>query len=122
MKTLFIVCILLTGFIASGQEDNGKNQKKDGEVKIQTSAQCGMCKERIEKNLSFERGVKSVDLDLETKVLTLTYNEQRTDADKLRKAVTKIGYDADDQEAELKAYDKLPACCKKGGHDHLDVD
>jgi periplasmic mercuric ion binding protein len=118
MKTLIIVVILFTGLMGRSQEEFGKNQKKDAEVKIQTSAQCGMCKERIEKSMVFEKGVKALTLDLETKILTVTYNEKKTDPEKLRKAITKIGYDADDLEAEPSAYDKLPDCCKKGGHDH----
>jgi copper chaperone CopZ len=93
-------------------------QKKVEEVKIQTSAQCEDCKERIEKELVYTKGVKSVDLDLETKIVTVSYRTDKTDADKLRKAIAGVGYDADDVKADPKAYDKLPACCKKGGHDH----
>lgn len=118
MRTLMIAVMLFTGYIALGQEAVEKNQKKDGEVKIQTSAQCEMCKDRIEKNMAFEKGVKAVELDLDTKILTVTYNEKKTDPETLRRAVTKIGYDADDLEADLRAYEKLPECCKKGGHDH----
>lgn len=117
MKTLLLTFIFFTGLMAWGQEETEKNQVKS-EVKIKTSAQCEMCKNRIEKDMAFEKGVKTVKLDLETKVLTVTYNEKKTDPEKLRNAVTKIGYDADDMEADPKAYAKLPACCKKGGHDH----
>jgi periplasmic mercuric ion binding protein len=118
MKTLLLTIIFFSSLIAWSQEETEKNQKKESEVKIQTSAQCEMCKTRIEKDMAFEKGVKSAELDLETKVLTVTYNEKKTDREKLRNAVTKIGYDADDMEADPKAYSKLPECCKKGGHDH----
>ena len=67
--------------------------------------------------MTYTKGIKSVDLDLETKVLTLEYRTDKTDADKLRTAVSKIGYDADDVKADEAAYQKLPACCQKGGHD-----
>ena len=83
------------------------------EVEIKTSAQCPMCKESIEEMLTFERGVRHALLDMETKKVTVRYNSRRTDADRLRKAITKLGYDADDMEGDSEAYANLPACCKK---------
>ncbi|MBN2175787.1 MAG: heavy-metal-associated domain-containing protein [Bacteroidales bacterium] len=115
MKILLITFILQMGFIANSQEEKDDKFK---EIEIKTSAQCEMCKERIEKNMAFEKGVKDVVLDLETKVLTIKYRSDKTDPGKLKKAVSKIGYDADDVAADPKAYEKLPDCCKKGGHDH----
>ncbi len=96
---------------------SGKVNAQDAtaaELKIKTSAVCGMCKETIEKHMAFEKGVKKSSLDVETKILTVTYNPQKTTPDMLRKAVSKSGYDADDVKADTKAYKKLDACCKKG--------
>ncbi len=86
------------------------------EVQIKTSAQCEMCKTRIEKAVNEIEGVKESDLSLETKILTVKYDESKTDPDAIRKVVTKTGYDADGMPANPKAYNKLPKCCKKGGH------
>jgi periplasmic mercuric ion binding protein len=83
------------------------------ELEIKTSAQCPMCKESIEKMLTFERGVRNAVLNMETKKVTVSYNSRRTNPDNLRSAITMIGYDADDREADPQAYKKLPACCKK---------
>jgi periplasmic mercuric ion binding protein len=88
-------------------------QSRNAEVEIKTSAQCPMCKERIEKTLTFERGVRHALLDLETKKVTVRYNARRTGPDKLREAITSVGYDADKMEADPKAYASLPGCCKK---------
>ena len=93
-------------------------EPKEKEIKIQTSAVCGMCKERIETNMAFEKGVKSVVLDEETKEVTIVYKTAKTDPDKLRKAISKLGYDADDVAADKEAYEKLPACCKKDAEPH----
>ena len=61
-------------------------EKANGyEVKILTSAVCEMCKYTIEKDLAFEKGVKTSDLDVESKMLTVIYNPNKTDADKIRK-------------------------------------
>ena len=95
-----------------------QEQKKEETITIKTSAVCGMCKNRIEENMKFEKGVTAVELDLETKILSVTYKTSKTNPDKLREAVTKIGYDADDKPANAKAYEKLPPCCKKDNAPH----
>jgi periplasmic mercuric ion binding protein len=120
MKTLKIIslAIVMMAFvmpnIGLAQESNDKFET----VEIQTSAICGMCKDRIEKELVFERGVRKVELDSETKIVTIEYRIGRNDKEKLKKAISKIGYDADDVPADKKAHDKLPACCQKGNEPH----
>ena len=109
--TLLLVSLLMTVSLMSLKAQDPEPKTK--EIKIKTSAVCGMCEERLETNMAFEKGVKSVELDDKTKVLTIEYKTAKTDPDKLRKAVSKLGYDADDIEADPEAYAKLPACCKK---------
>ena len=46
-------------------------------VKIKTSAICKSCKRTIEDNLSFEKGVKKSNLDLETKIVTVVYDAKK---------------------------------------------
>lgn len=84
------------------------------ELKVKTSAVCEMCKENIERELAFEKGVKKSDLDVKSKIVTVTYNPNKTTPEKIRQAISKAGYDADDTPANPKAYKKLDACCKKG--------
>ncbi len=88
-------------------------QKKTETIKIQTSAQCEMCKTRIETAMAYEKGVSGSDLNLEDKVLTVTYKSGKTTPDKIRKAINEVGYDADETLADPKAYAALPPCCKK---------
>jgi periplasmic mercuric ion binding protein len=92
--------------------------KKTETIAIKTSAQCNMCKDRLESGLAYEKGVKDVVLDVETKILTVKYNPKTTTPEELRKKISKIGYDADDVPADAKAYEKLPACCKKDAPKH----
>lgn len=82
-------------------------------VRIQTSSVCEMCKKTIEKHLSFEKGVSKSTLNLDDKIITVVFNPQKTDADKIRLAITKSGYDADSLKANPKAFSRLPDCCKK---------
>ena len=95
-----------------------ETERKVDTVEIKTSAVCNMCKERLEHDMAFEKGVKSVELDNETKILTITYKTSKTNKEELKKAVTKIGYDADELLADQKAHDRLPACCQKDVEPH----
>ena len=106
MKTIKITLILVMIGIAA------RAQNASDTVRIQTSAICDQCKDRIENDLSFEKGVKTVKLDLESKIVTVIYNPRKTDVQKIREAITKIGYDADTLKADLKSFNKLPQCCK----------
>src|SRR5262245_8082510 len=103
LKSIFLVVLLSSAVYA---------QSNRAEVKIKTSAVCEMCKKTIEHELSFEKGVKSVRLDVETKVLTVVYNPSKTNEQQIREAVTRTGYDADSLKADPKAWEKLPDCCK----------
>lgn len=83
------------------------------EVQIKTSAVCKMCKNTIEKALSYEKGIKNSTLDVTSQVITVSYNPKKTDLNKIKKAINESGYDADELPANQKAYDKLDDCCKK---------
>lgn len=116
MKRIFVLLtsiLLIFNFTAIA---GAKKEVK--EISIKTSAVCGMCKDRLESNLIYEKGVKSVKLDLKTKVLTLKYRADKTSPEEIRKAVSKLGYDADEVKADEKAYENLPACCKKDAAPH----
>ena len=93
-------------------------ESKYDTVQIQTSAVCKMCKDRLEHDMAFEKGVTAVELDMETKILTIVYKKGKTTEKDLREAVTEIGYDADDLVADQKAHDRLPACCQKDVEPH----
>ena len=117
MKIKMIFTVVLFFFVVFQLHAQEKESKVDT-VSIKTSAICNDCKERLEHDMAFEKGVKSVELDLDTKVLTITYKENKTTEEKLKTAVTKIGYDADEMPADQKAHDRLPACCQKGAEPH----
>jgi periplasmic mercuric ion binding protein len=109
MKKLISVLIVSVLLISL----TGAAQNKTEVITIKTSAQCEMCKTRIETAMAYEKGVVKSDLNIETKELTVTYKPSKTSPDKIRKALNEIGYDADATLADEKAYAKLPACCKK---------
>lgn len=83
---------------------------------IRTSALCETCKKAIEHDLSFVKGVKKSEVDLDEKVITVVYNAEKTTPEKIRMAITKSGYDADSLKADEKAFRRLPECCKSPDH------
>jgi len=111
----FTMMLLFISFASFAQKE--PVEVKDGyKIEIQTSGICEMCKYTLEKDLTFEKGVKSADFNLDNKVLTLIYNQNKTDPQKLRERITKIGYHADTLWRDDEAYKKLPICCKDGNH------
>ena len=117
LKSIFAV-IVLVSFSFSGQaQDKGKNTE---EMKIKTSSVCNMCKKTIEKSMAYEKGVKSAILDVDSQMLTVAFFPNKTNPDKIRKAVTLTGYDADQVPANERAYNKLEDCCKKDNAVHKD--
>ena len=53
------------------------NAQKSKTVVFKTSAQCGMCKERIEEVMNFVPGVKYAELNLEDMSLEIKYNTKK---------------------------------------------
>lgn len=82
-------------------------------VTFKSSVNCDMCKNKIEKDLPLTKGVKSVNVDVKKKEIKVVYNPEKTTVAKLKTAISKIGYDADEVMANQKAHDHLPNCCQK---------
>lgn len=108
MKYLVVIIALVFGFNVSAQES--------GEAKIQTSAECGSCKTRIEDKLNYTKGIKFAELDLTTKVLEVKYSPKKITLAEIKTILSETGYDADEVKANPAAVESLPACCKPGGH------
>ena len=105
MKKIIIALFSILTINAWGQTET---------VKIATSAQCigDCCKERIEEEMQFTKGVTAVNLDIESQVLTVTFKTKKNSVDNIREIISDIGYDADDVEADKEAHYKLPECCQ----------
>lgn len=110
MKQILATLFILISIVSFAQDNKNK---KEAELKIQTSSVCKMCKATIEKDMIFEKGVKSADLDVETGILTVTYLTKKTDPQIIRERITKIGYNADTLKRETEAFKKLPDCCQR---------
>ncbi|OUJ72437.1 heavy-metal-associated domain-containing protein [Hymenobacter crusticola] len=125
MKTISSFLLAATMFFtvsAAQAQEVAKTKAKGGaeQVQFKTSAVCDMCKARLEKSMAYEKGVQAANLDVQSKLLTVTYRPDKTTPEALRTAVQRTGYDADGQTADARAYDRLPDCCKKNNSTHSD--
>jgi periplasmic mercuric ion binding protein len=112
-KLLFLICLLVNSNLKPVAA-----QEFYSEAKIKTSSVCNMCKYTIEKALAFERGIKTAVLDVNTQIVTVVYHKHKTSLPKIRKAIANVGYDADEEKANAKAYENLKDCCKKDNPIH----
>lgn len=117
MKNLITVTLIALATLFSANV-NAQKAKNTEEITIKTSTQCGMCKQRIEKAMAYEKGIVSSELNVEKAIFTVVYKPSKTTPEKIRIAISKTGYDADDVKADPKAYEGLPGCCQKGGMEH----
>ena len=107
IKTYFIVFLIgFVSFTANAQEN-----MKTETIEFEVQGVCGMCKTRIE-NASLIKGVKLTEYNIETKMLKVVYRPDKISLDDIHKSVAEAGHATDKVEADEKAYEKLPACCK----------
>jgi cation transport ATPase len=117
MKNILSILFMAVAIFSAKAQQEPVETDKGYKIEIKTSAVCEMCKETLESDLVFEKGVKSAQLNLENMMMEILYNPKRTDAEQLRKRISQLGYNADTVARDPKAYEKLPWCCKDGGHD-----
>ncbi|HRO75156.1 MAG TPA: hypothetical protein PLP27_03280 [Crocinitomicaceae bacterium] len=79
---------------------------------FKTSANCSMCKDRIEDRLNYVKGVVYSELDTPTKMLTVKWRPKKISETEIKTIVSHIGYDIDEVPANVENQSKLPSCCK----------
>jgi copper chaperone CopZ len=126
MNRLTVICIAIAMFTAMSVNAQ-KIEKADKwqKVTIQTNGSCHTVKDKIEKGLAYEKGVKDVVYDATTSKVQITYDSGKTNVQNLKDAIVKLGYKVD--VAPAKSCSKTcnkpcgtktetkPAC---SGHDH----
>ncbi len=65
---------------------------KSETLKMKVEMGCAKCQAKIQSGLSKTDGVEKAVADLETKTVTITYNPEKTNKDKLVKVVEGLGY------------------------------
>lgn len=113
MKNIASIAVVLLAMIFLAPAGLSAQKAKMDTVKIKTSAECEMCKTKVETEVGRMKGVKSATVDLATKMVTVVYNGDKTNPDKIRTVISNAGYDADNVPANNRAKSQLPKCCQK---------
>lgn len=108
-----VLMFSLLGAYNTHAQKSAKSSPITETVVLMTSAQCDMCKARIEGKLGESKGVRMVALDIRSKKLTVKYNPEKTTVDEIKRAVAALGYDADEAKGDPTAHKNLPTCCQK---------
>jgi copper chaperone CopZ len=76
---------------------------------------CGMCKKTIEKAVNNLEGVVKANWDVDKKKIDVSFDDSKTDAMVIHKAIAASGYDTEKVAGSEEAYKNLPSCCQ---YDH----
>lgn len=112
MKAILSLAVVLITTMGFSQREA---EPKVDQVEIRVSAVCDMCKDRIEEELNYTKGVVFAEVNLEKGTVLIKYKTKHLSADQLRKKITMIGYSADDMPANKEAFANLPKCCQSEG-------
>lgn len=93
-RTMLYVALLMCGMMAASAsaQDAKEGKKEKAEVTFLVSMTCENCQKRIEDNISFEKGVTALDVNLPQKTVTIEYRKDKTSPDKLKAAIRELGY------------------------------
>ncbi len=82
----------------------------DTTIQFKVFGACEQCKDRIEGILTI-KGIQEATWDVDSKMLTLTYNPSLIGLTKIKNRIVGVGHDLENKKANNQVYDKLPACC-----------
>lgn len=88
-KLVFISTALLLAFSAYAKDIQ--------ELVVTTNPpmSCQNCENKIKKNLRFEKGIKDIETNLAEQRVTIEYDAEKTNPEKIENAFQKIGYNVE---------------------------
>ena len=93
-KTIqWMMCCLML-LIGSDAVAQKEAKKKEAQTTFAVKIMCDNCIKNIKKNIAYEKGVKNLKIDSENQKVTVIYNPQKTNPEKLIEAFKKIGKEA----------------------------
>lgn len=104
MKTIFIMVLTLAGVYCNDAKAANtrydvvavKEVKNDlTTVVLSATIHCDNCKKKIEKNMAFEKGVKEIKVDVNSKTITITFKSNKNTPEGIKKSLKKLGYDSE---------------------------
>ena len=96
LATLMAVSVSASEFqTAAPAAQTQKKAKKTKEVKevvFNVHLHCMNCVKKVQENISFEKGVKGLDVCLDHQTVTVKYDPAKTSEETLKAAIEKLGY------------------------------
>jgi copper chaperone CopZ len=87
---LMAMCTFASGVTA--QDKKADKKKKTEEVTFTVNMTCDNCKAKIERHVSWEKGVKDLKVNLDKKQVTIKYDPAKTTEEKLKEAITSLEF------------------------------
>ena len=87
-KQILLGLMCMVAFLGSAKD------LKTLRVTTEPQMSCSNCENKIKKNIRFEKGIHQISTDLKDQVVTVVYDADKTDEDKIIKAFDKIKYKA----------------------------
>jgi copper chaperone CopZ len=75
-----------------GGEDKGVQKKKTEEVTFAVNMHCDNCKARIERALTWHKGVKDLEVKLKALTVRVRFDTRKTSIQDIQQAITALGY------------------------------
>lgn len=97
---------LITVFMFAAVMVFAQSTNKTEKFKVKGNGEA--CKERIEEAATSVEGVTSAEWDIESKMLTVEFDENVTTRDEIEVALAEVGHDTPNHKAKDEAYEKLP--------------
>lgn len=86
---MIVALSLLAAFTVAA---SGKPKAQLRKAEYEVALHCKNCVNKVNENISFEKGVKDLQISLEDQNVVVVYNSDKTDAAKLKSAIEKLGY------------------------------
>ena len=100
VRIFLTVMFLLGTYSVSAQVK--KETAKEEQVVFSVNLHCQNCELKIKKNIPFEKGVKDLTTDLDKKLVTIKYQPSKTDKNKLKKSIEKLGFTCEEVKGKAK--------------------
>ncbi|MGH2575180.1 MAG: cation transporter [Ignavibacteria bacterium] len=108
-----LVILLLSVFVSKDDlEAYNKYDDKTVEIDLSGNMICNTSISLMKKALKKIRGVEKVEIDRINQKAIVTFDDSKTNLNKLEDTLSKAGFKANDKEADMMAYESLPECCK----------
>lgn len=123
---MFIISFLVIGCQSNQQKVEGSNSfNKDDYITIVEisnasktdlitipTVQCGMCDMAISEAIEKLSGLEKYAISVDNRIMEVTYNASILNLGNIEKAISDIGYQANDTKANPIVYQSLMGCCK----------